>query len=542
MLLACLLAVGTWALFLANRAPLTDAALRGYPLDDAWIHMVYARALVEEGGFHYNAGVPEAGMTSPLWVLLLAGIHALAGKEAPVEHVVLGAKLLALAFGLAGVWALYRLARAVGENQRIAFLAAALFALDPSLTFSRAAGMEVPLFTFLVILALLAAVSARPAITGAAFGLSVVARPEGVVLLPLLVAIHRWGDRTPTRAEAERRHVSGFAAGTLFALLPGLAYVLFCLHATGSPFSNTFYAKFEGRNPLSARLLSFGWKHYIQDNLAYFTLGAGAGLAVLGAIRLARRHGLRGLAPILGGGLLFVAALASRQFAPGHFYYWERWVIPAFPFLLLTIASGVGEVGEGLSSLVRAGAKRAEVKVRAGVKVKARRGTRAQGQGGHAPSQRSRRARVAWGAAAAAALGLATWSLPRALSERAEAYAWNNQNIEEMNVALGRWIASDLPPEAVVAVNDAGALRYFGMRRTVDLHGLNEHRMLRIDPAGAIRTIRELGVDHFVLFPHWFRGLQQRLPIRQIHQVASPHYTICEGPQDTMVVGKLVEP
>ena len=36
----------------------------GFRLDDAWIHMVYARSLVREGGFHYNTGEPETGMCS----------------------------------------------------------------------------------------------------------------------------------------------------------------------------------------------------------------------------------------------------------------------------------------------------------------------------------------------------------------------------------------------------------------------------------------------------------------------------------------------
>ena len=118
--------------------------------------MVYGRALAFEGGFNYNTGVPEAGMTSPLWVLLLAGVHA-ALRGAGIARLVLGAKVLALLFGLAGAWLLAALSRALGLSRGGALLAASLFALDPSLTFSRAAGMEVPLFTALMLLSLLMA-------------------------------------------------------------------------------------------------------------------------------------------------------------------------------------------------------------------------------------------------------------------------------------------------------------------------------------------------------------------------------------------------
>jgi len=497
--LASALAIGTWSLFVGNRVPGTDAARRGYPLDDAWIHMVYARSLVEEGGFHYNEGVPEAGMTSPLWVVMLSGIHALVG-DGPVERIVLASKLLALGFGIGGVVTLYLIARALGEGRAVGFLAASLAALDPSLTFSRAAGMEVPLFVFLVLLALLAAVRGQPVATGAAAGLSVVARPEGIVLWPVFLLLN---------LRRELRGRPGFAvrlgAGVFAAMIPVMGYMLLCLHATGAPLPNTFYAKFAAQNPFSPALLGFGWRHYIHDNLPYFTLEAGSVLALLGALRLFRRRRLLGLAPVACGALLFASAMASRRFAPGHFYYWERWLIPAFPFLLLAIAVGAGELREGLAAL------RARVR---------------RGPPGAA----------VW-AAAMAVVALASWPLPAALSERAAAFAWNSQNIEEMNVYLGRWVAANLPRAAVVGVNDAGALRYFGMRNTVDLEGLNEHRIRGRDRNRFLRAIER--VDYFVVFPFWFKDLRRFLPIQPIHQVRAPHYTICEAPQEVMLVGRV---
>ncbi len=512
-LLAIVLAGAGWWMFLHDRAPGTDAALRGFPLDDAWIHMVYARSLAREGGLHYNDGVPEAGMTSPLWVVLLAGIHSLTGNG-PVERIVLGAKILALLFGIGGTLALYALSRALGESRGIALLASALLAVDPSLTFSRAAGMEVPLFVLLVLLALLAAMKGRPLATGAAFGLSVVTRPEGVVLLPLLITLHLRG-----RSKKQPVGIGEMIGGAALAVLPALAYVVFCFFATGSPLPNTFYAKFVGRDPVSIRLLSFGWKHYIHDNLPYFTLQAGTVLCVLGVIRLARR-GVRGIASVLAGAFLFAGTMGSRQIAPGHYYYWERWLIPAFPFLLLTIACGVGELWEGLPSLV--GLAKRKKKARAGNK-------RVAGP------IRSLAARVA----AIGAIALAVGGLPSALRERAAAFAWNSQNIEEMNVALGHWVAAKLPGNAVVGVNDAGALRYFGMRRTVDLNGLNEHRLLHQDRDGFFRTFRDLGVDYVVVFPWWFKDIEASIPMHLLYQLGSPHYTICDAPQDVMLVGKL---
>jgi hypothetical protein len=75
LLLLVLLNAGTAALFVTNTGSGTGAALTGVPIDDTWIHFVYARNLAEHGGLQFNPGEPEAGCTSPLWVLLLGLFH-----------------------------------------------------------------------------------------------------------------------------------------------------------------------------------------------------------------------------------------------------------------------------------------------------------------------------------------------------------------------------------------------------------------------------------------------------------------------------------
>ncbi|HSE93995.1 MAG TPA: hypothetical protein VLF19_11870, partial [Methylomirabilota bacterium] len=59
------------ALFLASERRIAGAA--GFPLDDSWIHLHFARNLAEGAGFSYNPGVPVAGSTAPLWTVLLGG-------------------------------------------------------------------------------------------------------------------------------------------------------------------------------------------------------------------------------------------------------------------------------------------------------------------------------------------------------------------------------------------------------------------------------------------------------------------------------------
>jgi hypothetical protein len=65
------------------------ALRRGFPLDDAWIHMAYGLALVREGSLAYNQGAPATGCTSPLWGLVAAldekGLQRASGRQERAE-------------------------------------------------------------------------------------------------------------------------------------------------------------------------------------------------------------------------------------------------------------------------------------------------------------------------------------------------------------------------------------------------------------------------------------------------------------------------
>ncbi len=524
-LLPILLAIGTWFLFLGDRAPGTDAARIGLPLDDGWIHLVYARAVVQEGGFHYNRGRSEAGMTSPLWVVVIAPVVALAGA-ANAAGIVLGVKLLSLAAGLAAIGLLESIALEMGVGLAGAVVAGSLVALDPATSFARASGMEIELFVALVLAAALSALRGRALIAGTLAGLSVVARPEGIVLLPLYAALLMMRPGQPRASPARL----GWAAG--LAVLPAALYVVFCLVVTGCPLPNTFYVKFATHGPFDFGAIAFAWANDVHD-LPWFTGEAGTALLILGLLRGAR-SGPRGVIVLAAGILLFLAAATSRTFAAGHYFYWERWIDPCLPFLLLAIALGIEEIRTGMRSLVSHRPARGAQ----GPRRRDRARSEAR-ESPHRPAPSGAHRGVAWTVAAAIAGIVLLIRVPSALKDAADQFAWNAQNIQEENVALGRWIAANTPPDAVVAVSDAGALRYFGDRTTIDMLGLNDHRVLRHDPALGSQPLEALRVGYLVLFPAMVPELVQALPLMAVQSARAPHYTIARAPQDVMVVYRL---
>jgi hypothetical protein len=133
----------------------------GWPLDDSWIHLQFARNLAAGRGLSYNPGELVTGSTAPLWTALLALLAYLPGN--PFAWVQLAGALLYLA----GIDAVHRLARELGLSHGLAALAGVLTLGTGWLVWSALSGMEVPLFVALslwgIILHLRERAAARPA-------------------------------------------------------------------------------------------------------------------------------------------------------------------------------------------------------------------------------------------------------------------------------------------------------------------------------------------------------------------------------------------
>ena len=82
---------------------------------------------------------------------------------------------------------------------------------------------------------------------------------------------------------------------------------------------------------------------------------------------------------------------------------------------------------------------------------------------------------------------------------KAEVYAWNVQNINKMQVLLGKFVKLVTQPGDRVATNDIGAIGYFGERYVVDLMGL-------ITPQGTLKeNLEEYQPKLLLVFLTWFR-------------------------------------
>lgn len=424
----------------------------GFPLDDAWIHQTYARNLAERGEWAFLPGHPSAGSTSPLWSALLAPGHF------P------GLGLYGWTYGLGWLmlWALAMLSEAAVEawvpSYRPRFpWAGAFVALEWHLVWAAGSGMETLLAALLAtfILAQIAGGSRRYFGLGLLIGLSVWVRPDGATLLgpaalAALLGASGWNRRLRALGGL------GLGFGSLFAL-----YLLFNLALGGSPWPSTFYAKqaeyaVYQQVPLLRRLAEQSLQPLVGAGIA---LLPGAALLMVDAVRKRRWGLLLAAAWCLG----YLALYAWRLPVA---YQHGRYVMPVMPVFFLL----------GLSGLV-------------GYASRPQRGYRWM-------------VPAAW-KLAAGLLVVVFWG------RGAYAYAQDVAFIESEMVQTAHWVDEHLPPDALVAAHDIGALGYFGNHELLDLAGLVSPEIIPFirdeDRLEAYLTSR--GADALVVFPGWYPSL-----------------------------------
>jgi hypothetical protein len=483
----------------------------GWPLDDSWIHLQFARNLAAGRGLSYNPGELVTGSTAPLWTALLALLAYLPGSA------LAWAQLVGVVLYLAGVDAVYRLARELDLSPGLATFAGGLALATGWLVWSALSGMEVPLFVWLSLWGIILHLRERaaevapdaapplpavPPLAPAVLAVAALARPEGFLLLALaLVDRCLWftrdadadgdGGEAPATLRWHRPRLGRLAAGVLLAVCALAGPLLFYRLAGGSFLPTTYAAK---GGQLRRWLPNLQYVYTVVEILArsqpYMTLLSCGGAAILVGRLGSRRD--RGLLPGLWlVGLPLVYSTLSPEgpkLLAGNFgrYY--------FPLLPVVIVMGVVALADAAAAL-RGGVRAWGIRVPGGV--------------------------VLGGLAA-----LLLWPTIVDLKDRAAFYARNIVNVEDSDVRAARWLAPRLPPDAVLAVNDIGAFKYLLPNKVVDLAGIANPELRREvvqqvaagaawDRAMAAAVARRQP-DYIAIFPAWMPHLQDELGLRPV--------------------------
>ncbi|HEY3177126.1 MAG TPA: hypothetical protein VGK94_15340 [Candidatus Polarisedimenticolia bacterium] len=151
--------------------------------DDSFITLRYARNLAEGHGLVFNPNERVEGFTSPLWTILLAGMHLL-GCD-----LLLSARSLGLTIGLVTLFLAHRLVL-ISSDRRVPPLIAALVPLtlasNGSYACWAASGMDTMLYVGLVVASVLTVLSGGLMLSAFLVTALVFTRPEGAAVLGVL--------------------------------------------------------------------------------------------------------------------------------------------------------------------------------------------------------------------------------------------------------------------------------------------------------------------------------------------------------------------
>jgi hypothetical protein len=465
--------------FACVRAILREAGGPAAPLDDAFIHLQYARGLAHGRFFEYVAGEGySSGATSLLWPILLAPFHLIGFRDVSLLW---AAWLFGTAAHAGTTVETYRLTRRLA-GEAAALGAASMSALFGAFAWFAWSGMETVALAWLLLrTARVAAARCEPQ-PGRTTGLrelillafvTPLVRPEGALasLIVCVALVHGLrGARLPTA-----RRIVAFVPLLGPLVVPILNRIL-----AGHAGSSTAEVKWLVGNPYysagavvsataaNARLLVTSlmdggdWTVlFLPEHASVPILLGAVALPIAGARRRVPFHAI------------FVGMVALGSLIPCTYatFLWNRiryvWPFAGAWFVL------AGCFAREAGDLVRL----------------------------FLPRLTAVTPLLAGGCAAA--LGL---RLPWAIHDLAQSAS----AITRQQVALGRWAATALPPDARIGVNDTGAIAYLSGRATFDVVGLTTEGEGRYWVAGAGSRFEHYEKlpparrpTHFIVYPQW---------------------------------------
>jgi len=402
----------------------------GFPLDDPWIHLTFAKNLSEYGSFSYFKNeMSTAGSTSPIYTMVLA-----AGFLVTKNEMILSYALGIIFLVLAGIW-YYRLSSfEFGKENLFAIAATAIFAVDKWMNFVADSGMETTMFIFLLIFTAYSYKKRQAVATAVFAGLIMWTRPDGTAFLGALVLdyiVNIYFSKTDKNLKlfSKQDLVKG---GIIFGLILA-AYFGLNLKLSGSLLPNTFNAKLTYYSPEVRSRADF----LKGEVWGYFTSGA-YGLVMLG---------------FFISTLVMLKDLFKKKYNPNFIYivfcfalvfiYWYklpyahrfgRYMMPIIPFMILVSLVGFRDLARMMAEYFKS-------------------------------------KQLANGLNLIIIIVIFFWSFQNYFDNKAN-FADECKYINDRQVVAAKWIRDNTKETDVIGTHDVGAIAYYSGRRIVDVAGL----------------------------------------------------------------------
>ncbi len=425
-------------------------------VDDAFISLQYARNFIRGDGLVFNVGEYVEGYTNFLWTMILAGVLKTGADP------VLSAAILTLVLGFVIVLLTLVLSRQIIPEPWAWVAPMLLVVSTPFLLYTtRGSGMETALFTALILASLIALMKHRWLLAGALTALTILTRPDGLLLAAvggMYCAMHCFTteDTENTEDTSEPQGKQRFTTkdtentkGTLKRLRPFIRYsvVVLALFVPyfiwrwkyyGYLLPNTFYVKVGSTEAQVMRGLRYAWDFGCEHLLLFVGIGGACVGAIIGALcSKKQRPWFHPSHVVLVGTLvglfcLYIVAVGG-DWMPG-----ARFFVPMLPLLAILGAWGMAGIAYHLAQFEH----------------------------------------VVFVGAGALLIALVLM-LPRDSSYNPESLVWRENSVVRRNREVGRWLNAHTSPDTVISAA-AGAMPYYAERTTIDILGLTDEHIAHL--------------------------------------------------------------
>jgi len=442
----------------------------GFPLDDSWIHQTYAKNLVEYGDWFFIPGVPSAGSTSPLWTLLLTPGHFFQSNFYYYWTFFLSGTL----FIGSSIIFQKLFENIIGKTNKFPWVGI-LFLLEWHLVWSTNSGMETIFFIFIIMLVFYYFLSIEIKtlrLCWILLGMIIFVRPDGITLLgPYVMLIFIYFSKD------NKILIKNLFLGLLFVSLFIILYGIFNLRLSGEILPNTYFAKQAEYQILYTKPLVLRYFDLILVPLT------GSGILLLPGFLYSLFSSIKEKNwKLLSAYLWFFGYLFIYAVRLPATYQHGRYVIPAIPIYLFLALIGVNSILQSTNQKIKL--------LLFGYKV------------------------------SIIAILVIFFILG------GKAYAEDTAIIQSEMVETAIWINANLPPDAVIAAHDIGALGFFADRQIIDLAGLISPEVIPFIRDEDLLSIylNEKNADYLVIFPGWYDRLDEsRKVIYRTEGVFSPN-------------------
>ncbi|MFH1416798.1 MAG: hypothetical protein ABII12_00715 [Planctomycetota bacterium] len=487
---------------------------RGFPLDDAFIHLQFARNLLNDGQMAFNPGVPSSGSTAPLYPMVLAAVHWLV-RDWYVAAYVLGS---VCSFGTTLV--AYGIIRSWTGRGDLARWAGLLTVIMTPTVVQAYSGMEAAAYSLLFMIALWCYGSpGRRILASGLLAAGIWLRPEFMVLLPVViferwVALYRQGSRRPGPfLLGALPHVAVWAVVVLL-------YVAYHWHQDHHLLPSTFAAKFvapgiarpEWLDSVPAALRRGHLLHLLLALTIWPFMGlvlAGVGIGINCApVGFGIREALGALwrcdGPLASGWRFALLSLIGYPYLRGFvdslggmWFQQQRYYALITPLAIVVIIGAIPLTGVLLN--------------------------RPWWSWKGVPLRVQMRRTFVWAGLCTLVMGAIA--------------AISVSNINSMQVPIGHWVRENTTEDQLIATNDIGAIAFVGQRRILDTVGLVEPDVVEhlIANGGLLGYLQQRDPAYVIIFPTWYEDLSKRTDMLQVvKEFPLDFNVVCGGP--TMVV------